>query len=73
MAIADRLSTLDDASLATLRANAVRLQDVAGDKRAAAVELMPLIDAELAAREGLKPPKPARAAAPVRKKKVVVE
>jgi hypothetical protein len=64
---------MDDASLASLRANAARLQDVAGDKRAAAAELVPLIDAELAARQSLKSPKPARAAAPARKKKVVVE
>jgi hypothetical protein len=62
MALADRLPTLDDAALANLRANAVRLQSVEGAKGEAAAVLLPLIEAEIADRESRKPPKPARAA-----------
>lgn len=67
MAIADMIPTLDDKALAVLRANATRAE--AGDhgpRREQAAILMPLIDAELAAREALKPPKKT----PVRKKAV---
>lgn len=65
MSIADMIPTLDDKALATLRANASRAE--AGDnasRRDQAADLIPLIDAELAARLALKPPKKA----PVRKK-----
>jgi hypothetical protein len=62
MALADRLSTLDDKALANLRANAVRLQSADGAKREEAAVLLPLIEAEIADRESRKPPKPARAA-----------
>ncbi len=58
MGIADMIPTLDDKALATLRANASRAE--AGDnasRRDQAATLIPLIDAELAAREALKPPK----------------
>jgi hypothetical protein len=61
MSIADLLPTLDDAALANLRANAVRLQaGVEGDTQKRAASLLPLIEAELAEREARKPPKPAR-------------
>ena len=65
MGIADMIPTLDDKALATLRANASRAE--AGDnasRRDQAATLIPLIDAELAARDALKPPKKT----PVRKK-----
>lgn len=65
MAIADMIPTLDDKALATLRANATRAETGDnGPRREQAAILMPLIDAELAAREALKPPKKT----PVRKK-----
>lgn len=67
MAVADMIPSLDDKALATLRLNAVRAETgESGPRREQAAILMPLIDAELAAREALKPPKKT----PVRKKPV---
>lgn len=66
MAIADRLPTLDDAALASLRANAARLQAGGGAKREEAALLLPLIEAEIAERESRKPPRPAPAPRPRR-------
>lgn len=59
MALADLIPTMDDAQLKTLRANAVRLQ-TEGDsaKQAAATEILPVIDGEMADRAA-KNPKPA--------------
>jgi hypothetical protein len=58
MAIADMIPTLDDDALVSLRVNAQRLSlGAAGPKTAEAAALLPLLDAELAAREALKPPK----------------
>ena len=58
MAIADMIPGMDDTALANLRANAQRLQasqDARQQERA--TELLPLIEAEQAAREAKKPPK----------------
>jgi hypothetical protein len=69
MAIADMIPGLDKVGLANLRNNALRLQassDVRQQEQASAI--LPLIEAELAAREALKPPKKT----PVRKKAAVV-
>ena len=59
MALADLIPTMDDTQLKTLRANAVRLQ-TEGDtaKQAAATEILPVIDNEMAERAA-KNPKPA--------------
>ena len=66
MAIADMLPTMDAKDLAALRTNAVRLQDgpsagPAAKQQAAAAELLPLIDAELAERAANAPPPPPKA------------
>jgi hypothetical protein len=67
MAIADMIPGMDAASLANLRANALRLKaSNDGRQQEQASALLPLIEAELAAREALKPPKKSA------KKKVVV-
>ena len=61
MTMADRLPTMTDADLASLHANAQRLETTAatpGQQKAAA-DMLPLIAAELAEREARKPPKPA--------------
>jgi ABC-type transporter MlaC component len=58
MAIADMIPGMDKASLSNLRDNARRLKasnDTRQQEQASA--LLPLIEAELAAREALKPPK----------------
>jgi hypothetical protein len=61
MTVAEMIPSLDDAALASLRANAVRLEAGAdGPRRQQAIELLPLIDAEVTQREANKPPKPAR-------------
>lgn len=61
MSVAEMIPSMDDASLVNLRANAVRLEAGAdGPRRQQAVELLPLIEAELTQREAAKPPKPAR-------------
>ncbi|HTK34001.1 MAG TPA: hypothetical protein VL358_01785 [Caulobacteraceae bacterium] len=58
MAIADMIPDMDAASLANLRANALRLKaSNDGRQQEQASALLPLIEAELAAREALKPPK----------------
>jgi hypothetical protein len=66
MALADMIPTLDDKELVTLRDNARRLEASDGSLRQQAVELLPLIEAEVAARLALKPPpkKPAKPRAP---------
>ncbi len=70
MSIADQIPTFNDEQLASLRANAVRLEATSeGNKRQTAAELIPLIDAELAQREAAKPPKKAKAAPKPRAKK----
>lgn len=66
MAIAEKIPTLDDVSLANLRDNAARLNAggaTAQQKQAAL--LLPLIDAELASRKAAKPSRG--------KKKIVVK
>jgi hypothetical protein len=58
MTLADMIPTLDDAALATLRDNARRLEAAADNRQQQqAAEALPLIEAELAARLALKPPK----------------
>ncbi len=57
MAIGDKLSSMDDASLKTLKANASRLQFSGGAQSEAALSLLPLIEAELAERLSRKPAK----------------
>ncbi len=80
MAIADMLPTMEAKDLANLRANAQRLQDgpsagPAAKQQAAAAELLPLIDAELAERAANAPPPPPKAPrkTPVRKPKVAAK
>ena len=75
MAVADMLPTMAAADLTTLRANALRWQ--AGEvakQQAAAADLLPLIDAELADRAAKAPPPAPKAPrkAPVRKAKAAV-
>ena len=66
MQLSERLPGMDLKDLATLRANAVRLQSSgAPNQQAAASDLLPLIDAELAGRKAAAPAK----AKPVRKTK----
>jgi len=62
MSIADRIPTLDKESLINLRANAERLQGEGGAREEQAGLLIPLIDAELAARSPPKPVKPVKRA-----------
>ena len=72
MSISDMLPTMDDAALASLRANASRLEaGVEGARQKQAAVLLPLIDAELADRDSKKPPKPARVSRAKPKAKVV--
>lgn len=62
MSIADKLPDMDVKDIATLRTNALRWQD--GDQpkqQAAAADLIPLIDAELADRKAKAPPPPPKA------------
>ena len=74
MTIADMIPGMTDDSLSALRANATRLSADKGPKQVQASELLPLIEAEQAARLAAKP-KPVRAvrkkAAPKVKAKVV--
>ena len=56
MSMADRIPTLDDKALETLHANAVRLEGSgAPAQQKAAAEMLPLITAELEARQARKP------------------
>ena len=72
MAIVDMIPTLPDKELAVLKDNALRLAGSGTPKQQAqAAELMPSIDAEVAARLARKPPK--RAPAKGRKAAAVVE
>lgn len=74
MSIADQIPTFNDEQLASLRANAVRLEATSeGNKRQTAADLIPLIDAELAVREAAKPPKKPKAAPKPRAKKTAAE
>ena len=57
MALADMIPTLDDKALANLRDNAMRLESAGGRQQQQAIEALPLIQAELAARLARKPPK----------------
>ena len=58
MAIADMIPGMDDASLSNLRDNARRLKaSNEGRQQEQASLLLPLIEAELAARQAAKPPK----------------
>ncbi len=66
MALADRLSTLDSASLVNLRDNAARLLAGPQDARhGEAAALLPLIEAEMASRVVVKPKAPPRTKAKV--------
>lgn len=68
MNIVDRIPTFDDASLATLRANASRMAEGGNGPRKTEAELiLPLIDAEVAKRLEKSP------RAPVRKRRRTVE
>jgi hypothetical protein len=70
MAVADMIPTISDKELETLRANAIRLRDTGVAKqKAAAEELLPLIEAEQAARIAARPPPAARARKTLVKKK----
>ena len=64
MTLAGMIPTLDDKALANLRDNARRLEAGDGRQQQQAAAALPLIEAELAARLALKPPKKT----PVRKK-----
>lgn len=66
MTLAERIPTMSDADLASLRANAVHLSEHgSASQMTAASDAMPLIDTELARRAALpKPPKPPRKPAP---------
>ena len=57
MAIGDKLSSMDDASLNNLKTNASRLQFSGGAQSEAALALLPQIEAELAVRLSRKPVK----------------
>ena len=61
MSMVDRIPAMSDADLASLHANAQRLetQGTTPGQQKAAAEMLPLIAAELAERESRKPPKPA--------------
>jgi len=61
MAIGDKLSIMDDASLTNLKANASRLQFSGGAQSEAALALLPMIEAELAVRLSRKPLKATKA------------
>jgi hypothetical protein len=68
MSIADLIPQMDDKALATLRVNAARLGGGQDSPRQKEAELLiPLIDAEVAARKAAKPkpvPAPRKKAAP---------
>ena len=67
--LAERLPTLTDADLKSLRANAERLATTGTPVQAAsAADIVPLIDAELAARAAAKPTAVKKPRAPVKKK-----
>ncbi|OYX30519.1 MAG: hypothetical protein B7Y99_11580 [Caulobacterales bacterium 32-69-10] len=57
MSMAERILTMDDASLVRLRDNARRLEASPGRQQNEAAALVPLIEAELAERESKKPVK----------------
>ncbi len=71
MSIADLIPQLDDKALASLRSNASRLgAGVESPRQKEAELLLPLIDAEVAARKAAKPkatPAPRKKAAPKKK------
>lgn len=70
MAVADMIPTMSDKELDVLRENALRWsKDGAPKQRTAADELLPLIEAERAAREAAKPPPAPRARKTAVKKK----
>ncbi len=70
LAIADLIPSLTDVELVNLKNNALRLSESGTPAQmAAAVEITPLIEAEMAERLARKPPK----AKPVRRKKAAVE
>ena len=72
MTMADRIPAMSDADLASLHANAQRLETSANPvQQKAATEMLPLITAELAEREARKPPKPAPKARKPRAKAAV--
>lgn len=64
--LADRIPSMSDTDLASLRANAVHLaRHGSAGQMSAAADVMPLIDVELARREALPPPpKPPRKPSP---------
>ncbi len=68
MTIADKLPTISDKEIETLRDNALRLQ-ASGDakQKSAASDLLPLIEAELSERAARKPPPVAKTRAPAKK------
>lgn len=68
MAIEEKIPSMTDAELTTLRANAARLADNEGPRRTAAGLLLPVIDAEIAARKAAKPAPAPRAKAPAKAK-----
>lgn len=68
MSLADMIPTLDDKALATLRDNARRIEADGGARQQQALEALPLIEAELAARLALKPPKKTAAKKPAKPK-----
>lgn len=68
----DRVLGMENAALASLHANATRLHNSGDPKqRAAAADLLPVIDAELARRAALKKKSPSKSAAARKAKKVV--
>lgn len=65
--LAERVPTLTDDELKNLRVNADRLQDQgSATQQAAAVEILPVIDAEMAARAERAPVKPKAKRAPAK-------
>lgn len=72
MAVADMIPSMSDKELDTLRDNALRWSQTGAPKqRAAADELLPLIEAERATRLAAKPPPAPRTRKVAAKKKAV--
>lgn len=61
-----QIPTLTDEGLTVLRANAHRLAGIGGKQQAAAQELLPAIEAEIAKRKAEKPARGRRVAAPMK-------
>ncbi len=68
MAVADLIPSMSDAELTSLSENALRIEaSASGAKKEQALQLRPLIDAELSRRAAARPPKAPPKRAPKRK------